>query len=169
MKTLFLIRHAKSSWNDANLTDFERVLNNRGLRDAPFMADLLKKNGVKPDLMLVSTAKRTRLTADFFIKSLAIETSKIIFEEKIYEAAPRTILTIIQDIKSTDSIVLLIGHNPAMTDVANFFSKKFIDNVPTCGIIKIEAAIENWTDFLPENAAVTGIFFPGMYLPGSID
>jgi phosphohistidine phosphatase len=169
MKTLFLIRHAKSSWNNANLTDFERGLNDRGLRDAPFMADLLKKNGVKPDLMFVSTAKRTRLTAEYFVKSLGIEDTNLIFEETIYEAAPRTILSLIQGIDERKSIVLLVGHNPAMTDVANFFSKKFIDNVPTCGILKIEAAIDNWGDFLPENAAVTSVFFPGMYLPGSID
>lgn len=169
MKTLFLIRHAKSSWGDHSHADFDRPLNERGLRDAPFMAELLRKEGVRPDLMIVSPARRTTLTAQFFGKALGIEEADFQFNGNIYEASTRQIFKIINGIEAAANTVLLIGHNPAMTDMANYFSKKFVDNVPTCGIIRIEAAIEDWADFSPENASVTALFFPGNYLPGSID
>ncbi len=160
MKTLFLIRHAKSSWGDPMQADFDRPLNERGLRDAPIMAELLRKEGVRPDLMLVSPAKRTTMTARFFGQALGIEEADFQFDERIYEASSARIFGVFQKIQPSINTALLFGHNPATTDVANYFSKKFIDNVPTCGIVRIEGAVDDWADFSPENAAVTGLFFP---------
>ena len=169
MKTLFLIRHAKSSWGNPLLADFDRPLNDRGLRDAPFMAELLKKQGIRPDLMLVSPANRTTETANYFAEALEFDKADMRFEENIYEASPRQIFSIIEGIEPAAETVLLFGHNPAMTDMANYFSKKFVDNVPTCGIVRIEAAIDDWADFSPDNASVTGLFFPANYLRGGHD
>lgn len=169
MKTLYLVRHAKSSWDNPSVSDSERTLNERGLRDAAFMADFAKKQGVEPDRIVTSPARRALMTAAIFGRALGIDEADFQIESTIYHAAPSEILSIVSALPDADETVIVFGHNPTFTDVANRFSKKFIDNVPTCGIVRIEAAVGSWRDFLPENAAATGFFFPKMYLPGSHD
>jgi len=160
MRTLFLVRHAKSSWDNPGLRDFNRPLNERGLRDAPQMAQMLVRQGIKPDLLVSSPAKRALTTALFFAETFGIADEAVQREQDIYEAAPSDILHIVNHLPDSARAVLLFGHNPTLTEVANRFSEKFIDNVPTCGIVQIESSADSWKVFGERNAAVKECFFP---------
>jgi phosphohistidine phosphatase len=146
MKKLFLIRHAKSSWDESSITDFERALNKRGKRDAPFMGALLKKEKVKPDIIISSPAKRAITTAEAFAEELDYPVKKIIIDNSIYESGIKGLETIVQSIPDDNKTVLLFGHNPTLTFYANHLGDKFITNIPTCGIVGIELNVKNWCE-----------------------
>ena len=161
MKTLFLIRHAKSSWANPNLKDIDRPLNPRGLRDAPFMANLLKeRTSGNLDAILSSPANRARSTAAYFAKSFGLEPQIV---PPIYEAWETDILDLIKSQDNQLTSIALFGHNPTFTSLANRFSKTPIDNVPTCGIIQIEANIQNWEEFSFLNGQVTAFYYPKQF------
>ncbi len=160
MRNLFLVRHAKSSWDTPGLSDFDRPLNNRGLKDAPEMADLLRGMHVKPDLMISSPANRALTTARFFAKGLGFGEAAVIQNKDIYEAYPSVILRIISALPDTAQTVFLFGHNPTFTDVANNFTDDFIDNVPTCGVVHIESSAANWASVDGENSRIKACYFP---------
>ncbi len=160
MRTLYLIRHAKSSWDNPGLRDFNRPLNDRGLREAPKMAQLLVRQGVQPDLLVSSPAKRALTTALFFAETFGIADDAVVREQDIYEADPTDIFQIISRLPDSAQTVMLFGHNPTFTDVANRFSENFIDNVPTCGVVQIESAADSWQKFYEGNANVKACFFP---------
>ena len=160
MRTLYLIRHAKSSWDNPGLRDFNRPLNERGFREAPLMAQLLSSQGVRPDLLVSSPAKRALTTALFFAEQFGINENDVLREQDIYEAAPGEILRIISYLPDSARVVCLFGHNPTFTEVANLFSENFIDNVPTCGIVQIESDAEHWNTLYEGNSRVKARFFP---------
>lgn len=164
MKTIYFIRHAKSSWKDMSLSDFDRPLNKRGQRDAPFMANLLKEKGVQPDAIISSPANRAYTTASYFAKALDMDIGEIIKEAGIYEAYHTTVLSIIQKQSNQLDTLLVFGHNPAFTNLANFFTRNYIDNVPTCGITEISASIEKWADLNEETGKVVSFIYPKLYL-----
>jgi len=161
MRTLFLVRHAKSSWGNPGLRDFDRPLNDRGLNDAPKMAKLLADQGVIPDLLVSSPAKRALTTALFFANTFNKTNDEIQKEPSIYEAAPGDILRIISGLPENAEMVILFGHNPTFTEVANIFTETdFIENVPTCGIVKISSTANSWREFYEGNAHIAACFFP---------
>jgi phosphohistidine phosphatase len=160
MRTLYLIRHAKSSWDSPGLRDIDRPLNERGLRDAPFMANLLSKQGIRPDLIVTSPAKRANTTACLFAQSLGYAESDIVRNGDIYEATPLTLLKIIGALPNEAQTVLLFGHNPTFTEIANYFSDNFIDNVPTCGIVMITSDADSWEEMTDYNSRVNNRYFP---------
>lgn len=161
MRTLFLIRHAKSSWGNPGLRDFDRPLNDRGLHDAPRMAQLLAKEGVTPDLIVSSPARRALTTAQFFAKAFDVPDTELLRDPNIYEAHPQEILRIISELPPQAETVLIFGHNPTFTDVANMFVKDDpVENVPTCGIVKIESEADSWKAFYEGNSRVTQFLFP---------
>ncbi len=162
-KVLYLIRHAKSSWADPSLDDFDRPLNQRGLRDAPFMARLLAGQGIKADALISSPALRTMTTAHYFAKALQYSPEQIIPENRLYEAASWEVLEIIRQLKNEWNTVLLFGHNPSMTSVANQHSENYIANVPTCGICRLEADVSNWDDWNQHRARLTDFYYPKQY------
>lgn len=147
MRSVLLIRHAKSSWENFEVSDFDRPLNDRGKRDAPAMADRLKKRGIQPDLLLVSTAKRTRKTADSFIAAWSLPASQISYVDELYLASPATLQKILTELPGQINNVAIISHNNGLTDFANELTDVRIDNIPTCGIFAIRAAIDNWSQF----------------------
>lgn len=144
MKRLYLIRHAKSCWDFPDLTDFERPLSKRGLRDAPFMGMILREKQIAPELFLSSPAKRTLSTAQLFANAMDYPVEKIVTEPRIYEASRQTLLEVIQSFPDELGSVALFCHNPAVTELANFLSDKHIDNVPTCGIFSISLPSPSW-------------------------
>jgi len=160
MRILYLIRHAKSSWEHPGLRDFDRPLNERGHRDAPQMARFLKKNGVQPDLIVSSPAKRALTTARYFAEVFGIPETSIIQEANIYEASTHDILDIIRQLPDNIEVAFLFGHNPTFTDVANHFSEEYIDNIPTCGIARLESKAAHWTDVAPTNTRLNQCYFP---------
>ncbi|TNE59676.1 MAG: hypothetical protein EP344_08350 [Bacteroidetes bacterium] len=160
MLHLYLVRHAKSSWDHPGLRDFDRPLNKRGLRDAPRMARFIRQLGVRPDLLVSSPANRALTTARFFADALEIPEAAIVQQPDIYEAYPTTILRIISGLPESAHTVFLFGHNPTFTDVANSFSQRYIDNIPTCGVIHIESTADSWAALYEENARVKDYYFP---------
>lgn len=163
MKTLYFIRHAKSSWADSSLRDVDRPLNKRGFRDAPFMGRLLKNRGVVPDLLVSSPAKRAYTTAQLFANELGYKKEEIHLDAGIYEAYPQEIMQIIYKLPNSASKALLFGHNPTWTSLANHFGDDYIDNVPTCGIFKVEAQVESWEAFDKDTAKLTEFHYPKQY------
>lgn len=159
MKTVYFIRHAKSSWDNVKLADIERPLNNRGLKDAPFMADFLKeKENPSFDGIFTSPAVRAASTALLFSKVFMVEPQVV---PSIYEAEEDTILEILQELDDNlYQTVAIFGHNPTFTYLANLFSEDYISNVPTCGIFKVIGRVSKWSDFKPGNARVEATYFP---------
>lgn len=146
MKTLYFIRHAKSSWDNPDLDDHDRPLNKRGRRDAPVMARRLLGIDVAPDGVLCSTAKRARQTAAEFIETLKVDNA--IYLRELYHAWPSTIVEQLRKLPDEWDTVLVFGHNPGYTMLANALKNDYeIDNLPTCGIIGASAEIDRWRDF----------------------
>lgn len=161
MLTLYLIRHAKSSWGNPGLRDHERPLNERGLNDAPKMAQLLAEQGVVPDLLVSSPAKRALSTAVFFANAFNIEPGAIVREAEIYEAFPKDILRIISGLPDSAKTVMIFGHNPTFTEVVNhFIEDDFIENMPTCGVAKITSSADSWRALYEGNSSVAACYFP---------
>lgn len=147
MKTLLLIRHAKSSWADLSTTDFERTLNDRGKHDAPIMAARLRKQIPKIDAFIASPAKRTRKTAKLFMKIYGEKENNLIEEASLYEAPMKQYFSVIEGIDDSFNTVAIFAHNPGITDFVNSLDCTPVYNMPTCGIYAIEIDIERWIDF----------------------
>jgi phosphohistidine phosphatase len=134
MKNLILLRHAKSSWKDPSILDFDRPLSNRGKNDAPIIAEILKSKNIKIDLIISSGSKRTADTAEIFAERISYS-SHIRIENKLYEATAMRILEIIKNVDELYSNLLLVAHNPGITQLANFLTNSDIENIPTTGLI----------------------------------
>jgi phosphohistidine phosphatase len=160
MKTIFLIRHAKSDWGNMGLRDFDRPLSERGLRDAPRMSAFLASQGVEPDILISSPANRAQTTAGYFADAFGIPKNHIDLRREIYEAEVADINKIVQDLEDNLNIICLFGHNPTFTHFANQFTDDYIDNISTCGIVQIEANVTHWTDFNEKHGKVVNKWFP---------
>ncbi len=164
MKVFYLIRHAKSSWGDAQLRDIQRPLNARGLRDAPFMSQMLKGKGEIPNQIISSPAIRAHTTAKYFAEAFDIAAEDIVLESDIYEAYPEQVIEIVRELDDKLQVVLVFGHNPAFTSLANMFSEEYIANVATCGIVRIVSTSETWGDIDRSNTQVAEYLYPKEYL-----
>ena len=161
MKTLYFVRHAKSSWKDVNLADHDRPLNKRGKRDAPRMAARLVGTGAQPDGILTSTAKRAKSTARYFREAFGLGKSAVIERKPLYHAGPKHIEAELRRLPDEWNVVLVFGHNPGYTDLANALrSDSSIDNVPTCGIIGAKADVGSWEDFSISQARRATFLYP---------
>ncbi|MCB2203960.1 histidine phosphatase family protein [bacterium] len=145
MKTLFIVRHAKSSWKQEFLTDFERPLNKRGHRDAPVMAAVLKERGVKPDYIRCSPANRALTTARLLAEGLGYDLDHIETDEHMYGAGDRQLKTIVQQLPDSAETAMIVGHNPGMMMLANRLAGFEEDNLPTCGIVCVRFEAETWS------------------------
>jgi phosphohistidine phosphatase len=144
MKTLYVIRHAKSSWDNPQLGDFDRPLNERGERDAPRMGKRLKEKRIVPDLLLSSPAKRALTTCEKIADILGYPNEKIKTEGALYHAGEEEILQIIKKTNDKHDVLLIFGHNPGLTDFVNKLTDTFIHNIPTCGIVACSLNIDSW-------------------------
>ena len=142
MKKLIIIRHCKSSWSNLTLNDFDRPLNNRGIQDGNLMSKELSKKIDNVDLLISSSSKRTRLTADFFIESIKI--NKISFIDDLYHSSSENIINKLKKISNTHESIMLIGHNPGLTDLVNKLTSINLYNLPTCGVAIVNLNIKNW-------------------------
>lgn len=144
MKHLYLIRHAKSNWNDSALSDFDRPLNKRGKRDAPFMGQRLAAASVCPDLIIASSAKRARKTARIISKEIGYPKARIVLTDTIYTSELGQLLEIIRSTGSDIQSLGLVGHNFVITELAEWLTGRSIVNIPTCGIVAIAFDIKQW-------------------------
>lgn len=147
MKTLLLIRHAKSDWGNDGLSDFDRPLNDRGKKDAPVMAERLLKREVKPDLFISSPAKRAAKTASIFAETYGVAKKEIMLVDALYLPATDVFYNVLEKLDDQYNQVALFSHNNGITDFANELTNARIDNIPTCGIFAINIYLSHWKDF----------------------
>lgn len=145
MKTLLLIRHAKSSWANPDQSDFERPLNDRGLHDAPLMAQRLQKHRLRPDLFISSTAERARQTTNLMVQEWKEKQQpQIAFAEQLYLAPPEVIEETLSKVDNRYSCVALVAHNPGITDFVNQLTHVRTDNMPTCAVYAVRVHTNDW-------------------------
>ncbi len=158
MKRVYLIRHAKSSWEDFLFDDFERPLNKRGKLDAPLMGARLHDKKIMPDTILSSPAVRAKTTAEIIAKKIGFE-KEIVFIKDIYEASATTLHKILTKIADKKNTVFLFGHNPSLNELAENYIH-FNENIPTCGVMEIEFDCKSWADISGENARLVLFDYP---------
>ncbi len=145
MKKIILIRHAKSDWDHSWLQDFERPLAERGLRDAPKMAASLKSRGITVDLICSSTAKRAQQTASITAEVLGYPEANIHWEKSLYHASEYHLLRFIQSQSDQIQTLVLVGHNPGLTELINLLGVK-LDNLPTSGHFAFSLSTSHWKE-----------------------
>lgn len=160
IRRLTLIRHAKSSWDYAELSDFERPLNARGRRDAPAMARRLGTALERPLRLVASPALRAITTAHAFAAELGLAHTDIRVEPRIYEATRGTLFGIAQELDDADSHVLLFGHNPGFTELAQLLAPCPFSELPTCGVATLAFEARHWRDLQPHSGTVLRYEFP---------
>lgn len=145
MKKLYVIRHAKSSWADISLSDFERPLKKRGKKDAPLIGKILNEEEEKPDLILSSSANRAISTAKKIAKELKIDKEKIVKMNKLYAADLDDIIDILSELSNEINVVYIFGHNPELFYLVLFLCDRVIEKLPTCAVAAINLQIEDWS------------------------
>lgn len=159
MKKIILIRHGKSAWDQPFLSDHERPLAERGLRDLPKMAKRLKKREIFPDLILSSSAVRAIETAKITAEALEIEEEKIVVIDKLYHAPAHTILKYIKMQHDSVDTLFVVGHNPGFNELIEFLGGR-LDNLPTSGQFGFKIQSEHWADTDPKTAEFWFVDYP---------
>jgi phosphohistidine phosphatase len=147
MKSVIIIRHAKSSWDSIEVSDFDRPLNDRGKEDAPKMAKRLLERNVSIDAFISSSAKRARKTAALFIKEFEGDKEQIILMPTLYLAGPDAFYDAIANAPASAKTIAVFAHNPGITEFANELTDVRIDDMPTCAIFAVKADIKDWSEF----------------------
>lgn len=143
MKTLVLIRHAKSSW-EHNLTDLDRPLSNRGFTDAKMLSHIFKTCNFNTNHVFSSPANRALTTCNIFMDALNLPKSMLSIDHQLYDFGGQQVSKFIKSLGDNYQNVMIFGHNHAFTSISNIFGNKFIDNVPTCGLVMIEFDTDSW-------------------------
>src|SRR6266550_4389939 len=159
MKTLFLIRHAKSSRDNTALADKDRPLNDRGKREAPRMGKRLAKRRVKPDLILSSPATRALATAEIIAKKLDYKPRNIVVDDRLYAVEAEQLLDVIRQLDDGAKRVMLIGHNPELTELAHRLSSK-ITHLPTCAVAEFKFNVKSWSNIGKAKLAKVALDYP---------
>lgn len=148
MKSVLFIRHAKSSWDDVSVSDFDRPLHERGKRDAPEMARHLVKRKVPLDSFISSPAKRARKTAEFFLKAYEVPENALILKAELYLPSDEVFYEVIEGVENQFHHLAIFSHNPGITHFVNLLTSEIkVDDIPTCGIFGIKANVSQWKDF----------------------
>jgi phosphohistidine phosphatase len=163
MRRLTLIRHAKSSWDDASLSDFERPLNPRGHKNAPLMATVLQQQGIRLDLILSSPATRARSTAEYIASGLAYPPEQLRFIDELYGADSATLLRVVHGLPDAAQHVALVAHNPGLTDFCNLLGAAGIDNLPTCAVATIRFEVAAWQAVNRDSGVLERYEYPRKY------
>lgn len=160
MKTLYLLRHAKSSWASPDTKDFDRPLNERGVEDALEVGVKLKTLGARIDVVVSSPALRALTTAILVCEGLGVATDEIQQNRQIYLAGSARLLQLISLFDDGAESAMLVAHNPALTDLANDLARAGIDNIPTSGLVTIELSIDHWHEVQFGQARMLNFDFP---------
>lgn len=163
MKTLYLVRHAKSSWKYPDLDDFERPLNKRGRKNAPVIGKTLKKLEVTPDLIMSSPANRAAMTARIIAAWINYPLENIRYSEAIYESSEKALLHFIQQIDDAVKKAMVVGHNPALNGLASYIADQSITNIPTGGVCCVELDISCWAKISQQCGKLKFFEFPKKY------
>ncbi len=144
MKKIYILRHAKSSWKDSSLSDFDRPLNERGKRNAPMMGIKMAELNIVPDLVLSSSANRAYTTASIVAEKLDYPKDRIERRRDLYLASSHSILKIINSADNKHESLMIVGHNPGLTELANDLGAFQVSNMPTCALVALEFAVDDW-------------------------
>ncbi|PWR00402.1 SixA phosphatase family protein [Leucothrix pacifica] len=151
-KLLYLLRHAKSSWADHSMSDFERPLNKRGIQQASQIAAILASKEPRPQVIISSPANRAFSTAKTMAVALGSDKSKIGSDKRIYEANIQTLMYLIQELDDDLESVMLVGHNPGFSHLVNTLSRQKVAPLPTCSLIQLRLDINQWSELEAECA-----------------
>ena len=158
MKSLIIVRHCKSSWADLSLSDFDRPLNKRGNIDGELMSNYLKEKEKKIDKLISSKSKRTRLTSKYFTEKIHFDS--ISYLDELYHASYSDIINIISNVKNNFNSIMLIGHNPGLTELINQNTSMNIYNLPTTGVVKVEFKGDKWERITENKGKIVYKKFP---------
>ena len=158
MKTLFVLRHAKSSWDDADLADFERPLNDRGKRTAPFMGKMMHEKGLEPSIILSSPAARAKQTA-LSVKDAGGFSCELRFDDRIYEASPHSLLQVVSEIDDAHASAMLVGHNPGIEGFIRYLTGN-LEPMPTAALAVIDLNIDKWNEIADGSGELQNVFRP---------
>jgi phosphohistidine phosphatase len=148
MKTLLIIRHAKSSWSVASLNDFDRSLNDRGKKDAPLMAQRLQDRKIMIDAFVSSPARRAKKTAELFCTAYHKNLNNIILISALYQATTEVFFDVVEQLNDEFNSVAIFSHNPGITEFVNQLAEdKAVNNMPTCSVFAIHITISKWKEF----------------------
>lgn len=159
MKTLLLFRHAKSSWDEPALADFQRPLNERGRRDAPRMGLLIREKNLAPDLILCSTAARARATCELAVAAAPF-TCPVILLDDLYHASPKAIVAAINRCADDQPCVMVVAHNPGLEELVSTLTAEW-KTLPTAALVHLQVADDSWKNF----SLRTGAELVTMYSP----
>ena len=163
MKTLFILRHAKSSWKDESLPDFERPLNRRGKQASEKIARYLKHEQIVPDLILCSPAVRARETVERVSHAAKLDV-EIRFDQRIYEAGGLRLLEVVSQIENERKSVMLVGHNPGLEELLMLLTGSS-ERLPTAALARLEIKSSKWANAADRRARLAWLVEPGD-LPG---
>ena len=161
MKTLYVIRHAKSSWDDPFLDDIDRPLNNRGRKDAPRMGQRLKEREIHADLLLSSPADRALSTCLIIAEKIGYNPQHVHVDRRLYHADEEQILSVVRNFNDANDEVVVFGHNPGLTEFVNRLNASQVtDNIPTCGVVCMKLPVDSWKHVVWEKGQVDFFDFP---------
>lgn len=163
MKTLFLMRHAKSSWDYPELSDHDRPLNAKGRRDAPLMGRQLLSRDIEPELILSSTAVRALSTATLVAKELNYDLEKLQTDPAIYKEDKNGLLKLIRQVPDDIDCLLMVAHNFPISELASLLSPEGIPEMPTAAVVALEFSADSWLDIHTDNARLLFFDFPKNY------
>lgn len=163
MKYLYLIRHAKSSWADSRLSDFDRPLNKRGKRNVRFMGKRLASMRYRPEMIVSSPARRARKTARAIFAEWQFRKNEIVLLEKLYGFSAGPIIEVIRQTPDSINVLAVVGHNHGITECAELLGGEAIENVPTCGIVLLSFAVTSWGKVAPESGVVIAFDYPKLH------
>lgn len=160
IKTLVITRHAKSSWDYDSVDDMDRPLKESGIKNAYLVAETLKKKNITFDIIYSSPANRAIHTSIIFSRVLNVPVSKLEINEQLYSESDSEVIQFIKAIPDEYSKVLIVGHNPTFTELANRFLKQRISNLPTAGAVLLELNCDSWNHIGPVAVVKDNLYFP---------
>lgn len=164
MFTMLVARHAKSSWDYPELSDFERPLSARGRRDAPLMAAILRDEPERPDVIVTSSAVRAVTTARVMAQLLDLPMHDMIISNALYDATADELITLVREIDDAFRCAMVVGHNPALTQFVNIVGDTELENVPTCGVVTLAfPSLRSWRDIGVRTGNVRSFDYPRKY------
>lgn len=165
MKILLIIRHAKSGWDDTSLSDFERILTERGKSDAAMMAKRIKKNLKEIDLFFSSPAKRAKKTARIFIKEYEKSEKYLFLIPSLYEASVRDYYDMLENVEDKNNTIAIFAHNPTITEFVNSLECSPVYDMPTCAVYAVKIKTNHWKEFTEAKKEFLFFDYPKTSLP----
>jgi len=146
MKQLYIVRHAKSSWDTPGLLDIDRALSGRGVKDAYQTSEWMSVEANVPQVLISSPATRALHTAMIFARTFHVDFSEIQINDRLYDSDIKDYLQVVRGISKEYASAAIFGHNPTITDFINYFADQRVSHVPTTGVVCLSFAANQWSE-----------------------